>query len=85
MDKPESSKPMNPETEVNRTTPEAPQPNGTGASQPMIPGHVPRKPDWRQVAAAAATETDPQKLSNLVDELIRLLDEERRSTHRSRK
>jgi len=33
---------------------------------------------WREVAAQAASETDPQRLSQLVDELIRLLDEGRR-------
>ena len=29
---------------------------------------------WREVAAMAAGERDPQKLSHLIDELLRLLD-----------
>jgi hypothetical protein len=34
---------------------------------------------WREVAALAAKESDPNRLAQLVDELIRLLDEERQS------
>jgi hypothetical protein len=31
--------------------------------------------DWRQLCAAAATETDSEKLAELVHQLIRALDE----------
>lgn len=79
MDNPEDSKPINPES-VKASIP-TPQANSTGIVQP--PNPIPANSDWREVAAQAATETDPQKLSHLVDELIRLLDAERRSPKRS--
>jgi hypothetical protein len=31
--------------------------------------------DWRQLCAAAATETDSEKLAELVNQLVRALDE----------
>jgi hypothetical protein len=76
MDKPEGLKPMTPESvkapaaqsQLPHRTPE------TAAPQKAEP--VPR---WREVAAQAATESDPNRLSQLVDELIQLLDEERRN------
>ena len=66
------------------------KPDGCSADQ--LPKHSPstpqsnradlsatQNPNWREVAALASTETNPQKLAELVDNLIRLLDEERRS------
>jgi hypothetical protein len=48
------------------------------SSGPSSPGQTKAEPRWREVAAQAASETNPERLSHLVDELIRLLDEERR-------
>jgi hypothetical protein len=39
---------------------------------------------WRQLCQLAANETDPQRLSELVDQLIRALDARRRAFYSSR-
>jgi hypothetical protein len=73
MENPEDSKPMNSPACKERET-QTPTP----AEQPAL-REIPDTQPWREIAAQAASETDPQRLSRLVDELIRLLDEERRS------
>ena len=72
MEKPEGSKcadaqdPNDPQTApLHETLTSSVQPPAAGSER------------WREVAAQAATETDPHRLSQLVDELIRLLDESR--------
>jgi hypothetical protein len=37
---------------------------------------------WRELAAKAAQEDDPQKLNELTDELLRVLDEQKRQADR---
>jgi hypothetical protein len=51
--------------------------------EPMPAPQTPEPQRWREVAAQAAIEADPQRLTELVDELIRLLDEERRGKSKS--
>lgn len=48
-------------------------------AEETAPRQGPDAQPWREIAAQAAVETDPDRLSRLVDELIRLLDEERRA------
>jgi hypothetical protein len=75
MDKPEGIKAMTPEG-VETPAAQSQPPHRTPETGRQEAEPVPR---WREVAAQAATESDPNRLSQLVDELIRLLDEERRN------
>jgi|HubBroStandDraft_6_1064221.scaffolds.fasta_scaffold36859_3 hypothetical protein len=75
MDKPEGTKAITPEgVETPAAQSQLPHRTPETGHQEVEPG-----PRWREVAAQAATESDPNRLSQLVDELIRLLDEERRN------
>lgn len=79
------SKPMNPPALVDGKVQEqspleepALREVETPIEEPTLPSAAEVASGWRAVAAQAAAETDPTRLSQLVDELIRLLDEERR-------
>jgi hypothetical protein len=39
---------------------------------------APRYADWKQLAEAASTETDPQRLIQLIEQLTQALDESRK-------
>jgi hypothetical protein len=74
MEKPDGSKCESLERKEDSTTMAE-----SAVNLPLAPVAQPSaEPRWRDIAAQAASETDPQRLSYLVDELIRLLDEERR-------
>ena len=44
-----------------------------------------KEPDeeWRSLCELVARETDPQRLSKLIDELIKKLDDRRKTLHKS--
>jgi hypothetical protein len=72
MDKPEGPKCLNSQDRETGKTSPPPQ-------QLQVPPQLRNSERWREVAARAASETDPHRLTQLVDELIRLLDECRAS------
>jgi hypothetical protein len=77
MDKPEGPKcPNSQGRETGETSPPL--------EQLKAPPRPPDSERWREVAAQAAAETDPNRLTQLVDELIRLLDEGRASKSKPR-
>jgi len=73
MDKPKGCSPDQVPNDPSLQTPIT-QPKSDMPSKSIQSEHT----SWREVAAMAARESDPQRLAHLVDELIRLLDEERR-------
>jgi hypothetical protein len=78
MEKPEGSECVDPED--SKTSEAKPTPGRA----PRSDSGVPDDPPWRKVAAQAASETDPHRLTQLVEELIRLLDQERRPSQRKK-